>query len=93
LEHDGIYTIYIVRDPSTKTPTYVGQSQNFRKRKKSHVRYFSKKWFAGQIALIEKVETVGTYALAREAERAMIAKLIKAGYGLRNVLDREEGDV
>jgi len=40
LEHDGIYTIYIVRDPNTKAPIYVGQSQNFRKRKKSHVRRF-----------------------------------------------------
>jgi len=34
-----------------------------------------------------------TSPVAREAERGMIAKLIKAGYSLRNVLDREEGDV
>jgi len=34
-----------------------------------------------------------TYALAREAERAIIAKLSNAGYILRNVLDREEGNV
>lgn len=93
LEHDGIYTIYIIRDPGTKAPVYVGQSQNFRKRKKSHVRYFSKKWFAGQTALIETVEIAGTYALARQVERAMIAKLIAAGYGLRNVLDRDQSDV
>jgi hypothetical protein len=32
-------------------------------------------------------------ALAREAERAIIAKLSNAGYILRNVLDREEGNV
>jgi len=43
--------------------------------------------------LIEEVETVETYALAREAERAIIAKLSNAGYILRNVLDREEGNV
>lgn len=92
LEHDGIYTIYVVRDPSTKAPIYVGQSQNFRKRKKSHVRRFSTR-LAGQIPLIEEVETVETYALAREAERAMIAKLSSAGYVLHNLLDREEGDV
>ncbi len=92
LERDGIYTIYIVRDPSTKAPIYVGQSQNFRKRKKSHVRRFST-LLAGQIPLIEEVETVETYALAREAERAIIAKLSNAGYILHNVLDREEGNV
>lgn len=71
---------------------YVGQSQNFRKRKKSHVRRFST-LLAGQMPLIEEVETVETYALAREAELAIIAKLSNAGYILRNVLDREEGNV
>jgi hypothetical protein len=36
---------------------------------------------------------VEIYALAREAERAIIAKLSNAGHILRNVLDRKEGNV
>jgi hypothetical protein len=64
LERDGIYTIYIVRDPSTKAPIYVGQSQNFRERKKSHVRRFST-LLAGQIPLIEEVETIESRCLGR----------------------------
>jgi predicted GIY-YIG superfamily endonuclease len=92
LGHDGAYTVYLVRDPSTKAPIYVGQTQNFRKRKKSHIRHFST-LLAGQIPLIEEVRTVENYALAREMERAVIADLSNARYILQNVLDREEGNV
>ena len=88
LEHDGVYTIYVVRNPETTAPIYVGQSQNFRKRKKSHIRRFSK-LLVGQIPLVEVIETVETYASARAVERAVIAQLIKEGYVLHNALDRD----
>ena len=91
MEHDGIYTVYVVRDPETKAPIYVGQSQNFRKRKKNHIRRFSK-LLVGQVPQVEEVETVETYALARAVERAVIARFTKEGYALHNVLDRDESD-
>ncbi len=91
LEHDGSYTIYVVRNPETKAPIYVGQSQNFRKRKKNHIRRFSK-LLVGQVPLVEEVEIVETYVLARAVERGVIAKFTKEGYVLHNVLDRDESD-
>jgi hypothetical protein len=91
LEHDGAYTIYVARNPNTQAPFYVGQSQNFRKRKKANIRRFSK-YLSGQTAVIDVVETVATYALARAGERALITEFTNEGYVLLNVLDRDEGD-
>jgi serine/threonine protein kinase len=58
--------------------------------RKAHVRRFSE-FLAGQRAVVEAVETVPTYALARARERALITKLTNEGYVLLNVLDRVEG--
>jgi len=33
LKHDRVYTIYVLRNPNTLAPFYVGQSQNFHKRR------------------------------------------------------------
>jgi hypothetical protein len=91
LEHDCGYTIYVVRDSKTKAPIYVGQSQNFGKRKKNHIRRFSK-LLDGQVPLVEEVEILETYVMARAVERGFIAKFTKEGYVMHNVLDRDESD-
>lgn len=89
LEYDGLYTIYVVRDPEANVPIYVGQTQNFRARRRNHMRHFSK-LLHGRRPVVEVVETVETYAVAREVERRVIAQLSEAGYTLHNVLDRDE---
>jgi predicted GIY-YIG superfamily endonuclease len=88
LEHDTVYTIYVVRNPFTRTPVYVGFTQNFHKRRKNHARRFSKT-FCGDAPIIEELETVASYALARDAEKKHIANMSDKGISLLNVLDRE----
>ena len=88
LEHDALYTIYLIRNPSTNAPVYVGQTQNFAKRRKNHVRRFSKLLGVDE-PIIEELETVRTYAEAREAEKKRIAKFWNQGFRLLNVQDRE----
>jgi predicted GIY-YIG superfamily endonuclease len=87
-EHDASYTIYLVRNPDTNAPMYVGQTQNFRARRRNHIRNFSKV-FDGKKPIIEELETVASYSQAREAERKRIAELSAKGFSLLNVLDRE----
>ena len=69
-----------------QAPFYVGQTHNFRKRKQAIVRRFSK-FLSGQRVVIDVVETVATYALARAGERALITKFNNEGYVLLNVRD------
>lgn len=88
LEHDAFYTIYVVRNPSTNAPIYVGQTQNFRKRLKNHMRRFSK-LLDGQTPIIQELETVSNYVQAREVERKRIAEFSDRGFSLLNTLDRE----
>ncbi len=88
LEHDGFYTIYVVREPTKNVPIYIGQTQNFLARQKQHLRTFTH-LKSGKMPLIEKIETVETYELARKLEKKIIADYTKAGYVLHNVLDRE----
>lgn len=88
LEHDVLYTIYLVRNPETNAPVYVGQTQNFAKRRKNHVRRFSK-LLGVETPIIEELETVRTYAEARDAEKRRIAEFWNQGFRLENKQDRE----
>lgn len=87
-EHDDFYTVYVVRNPHNKNPIYVGQTQNFKKRIKNHLRRFSKH-FNGEMPIIEELKTVADYAKARNIEKLQIAKLSSQGFLLLNVLDRD----
>lgn len=87
LETDDDYTIYLVRSPITNAPIYVGQSQNFDKRRKAHIKRFS--LILGAVPIIEKIIGVGTYRHAREEERRQIAAYEAMGFTLLNIQDRE----
>lgn len=41
LESDSMYTIYLIRNPKTKEPVYVGQTQKFIHRMKTHSKNFT----------------------------------------------------
>lgn len=88
MEHDFLYTIYLVRNPDTNVPIYIGQTQNFQSRQKRHFRRFSKE-FGGKAPIIEVIETVTSYSKAREAEKKQIAEFSDKGFVLLNELDRE----
>lgn len=88
LETDGDYTIYLIRSPITNVPIYVGQSQNFDKRRKAHIKRFEPMF--GKAPIIEEIGCVGTYRHARDEERRQIAAYEGMGFTLFNVQDRED---
>ncbi|WP_430231845.1 hypothetical protein [Paraburkholderia tropica] len=88
LEADGDYTIYLVRSPITNVPIYVGQSQNFNKRQKAHIRRFEPMF--GKPPIIEEISRARTYLDARVEERRQIAAFESLGFTLFNVQDRED---
>lgn len=87
LETDGDYTIYLIRSPITNVPIYVGQSQNFDKRRKAHIKRFAPMF--GKEPIIEEIGRVRTYRHARDEERRQIAAFDKLGFTLFNIQDRE----
>lgn len=87
-ETDGRYTIYLIRSPITNEPVYVGQTQNFSKRRKAHVRRFEP--ILGAEPVIESVIEVADYNAARDEERLLIARLTAEGFTLLNVQEMPE---
>lgn len=86
-EVDCFYTIYLIRSPDG-VPTYVGQSQNFWKRKKTHKKKFTK-YFGGLEPIIEILDRVELYSDSRMREKYFIAKFTKDGHVLLNIQDRD----
>jgi predicted GIY-YIG superfamily endonuclease len=87
-ENDKFYSIYLIRCPSNNNPIYIGQTQNYKKRIKTHKRKFTKH-FNGNEPIIEILETVEKYSDARVCEKKHIAEFTMLGYKLLNIQDRE----
>ena len=95
---DENFTTYFIADPDTGYVVYVGQTANFLKRKKSHLRLRKrpniktaniKTWLHdlisdGKIPVIEALETVETEEESLESETKWVKKFAKEGHPLLN---------